>query len=103
MVAFGMGTKDASISGCQEPTWTFGQRKSAATDRDKLEQQQLAKMGWHSITIWECELKPEKRDKTLESLAFTLNHIFLQDQSARYKLREEEDETSLAAEPNGLK
>lgn len=71
--------------------------------RDKLEQQQLAKMGWHSITIWECELKPEKRDKTLESLAFTLNHIFLQDQSARYKLREEEDETSLAAEPNGLK
>lgn len=81
--------------------WT--KKISRNLDRDKLEQQQLAKMGWHSITIWECELKPEKRDKTLESLAFTLNHIFLQDQSARYKLREEEDETSLAAEPNGLK
>lgn len=81
--------------------WT--KKISRNRDRDKLEQQQLAKMGWHSITIWECELKPEKRDKTLESLAFTLNHIFLQDQSARYKLREEEDETSLAAEPNGLK
>ena len=40
---------------------------------------QLAKMGWHCITVWECELKPAKREETLESLAFTLNHIFLQD------------------------
>ena len=44
-------------------------------ERDREEQQQLAKMGWHCITIWECELKKDKRDKTLESLAFTLNHV----------------------------
>ena len=48
-------------------------------ERDRKEQRQLAKMGWHCITVWECELKPAKREETLESLAFTLNHIFLQD------------------------
>lgn len=46
-------------------------------ERDKEVKQQLAKMGWHSITIWECELKPSNKDKTLESLFYTLNKIFL--------------------------
>lgn len=50
-------------------------------ERDRTEQQQLATMGWHCITVWECELKGNKRHKTLEALAFTLNHIYLQDHS----------------------
>ena len=48
-------------------------------ERDKEEQRKLAAMGWHCITVWECELKPSKREETLESIAFTLNHIYLQD------------------------
>ena len=48
-------------------------------ERDKEEQRKLAAMGWQCITVWECELKPSKREETLESIAFTLNHIFLQD------------------------
>ena len=40
-------------------------------------------MGWHTITIWECELKPKLREQTLESLAYTLNHIWLEDQKGR--------------------
>lgn len=48
-------------------------------ERDKEEQRKLATMGWHCITVWECELKPKLREQTLESLAYTLNHIFLQD------------------------
>ena len=48
-------------------------------ERDKEEQKKLAAMGWHCITVWECELKPSKREETLDSLAFTLNHIWLQD------------------------
>ena len=48
-------------------------------ERDKEEQKQLAAMGWHCITVWECELKPSKREETLESIAFTLNHIWMQD------------------------
>jgi len=60
-------------------------------ERDKEEQRKLAAMGWHCITVWECELKPNNREKTLESLVFTLNKIFLQDHSARrYPMPEEE-------------
>jgi len=46
-------------------------------ERDLKVQHELASMGWHSITIWECELKPKVREKTLESLVYTLNKIFL--------------------------
>ena len=60
-------------------------------ERDLKVQHELAAMGWHSITIWECELKPVKREDTLESLAYTLNKIFLQDRTVkRYEIPEEE-------------
>ena len=60
-------------------------------ERDLKVQHELATMGWHSITIWECELKPKVRERTLESLAYTLNRIFLQDHSIRrYEIPEEE-------------
>ena len=66
--------------------------------RDREEQQRLARMGWHCITVWECQLKPAVRGQTLESLAFTLNEIFLKDHGVkRYVLPE--DESSMAAEP----
>ena len=69
-------------------------------ERDREEQKQLAAMGWHCITVWECELKPSKREETLESIAFTLNHIYLQDHSVAkpYELQEEENEMLMAAE-----
>jgi DNA mismatch endonuclease (patch repair protein) len=53
-------------------------------ERDLEEQRLLAKMGWHCITVWECELKPKVREQTLESLAYTLNHIYLNDHEIRY-------------------
>ena len=60
-------------------------------ERNKEVCHKLALMGWHSIIIWECELKSSKRERTLESLAFTLNKIFLQDlQLKRYVMPEEE-------------
>lgn len=52
-------------------------------ERDILEQKELAAMGWHCITIWECQLKPSLRKQTLESLVYTLNHIFLNDASLK--------------------
>ena len=71
-------------------------------ERDKEEQKKLASMGWHCITIWECELTPKKREETLESIAFTLNHIWLQDHQARVvpypKLEEENRQMPMAAE-----
>ena len=71
-------------------------------ERDKEEQRKLAEMGWHCITVWECELTPKRREETLESLAFTLNHIWLQDHGAKtipYPQLEEEDmQMPMAAE-----
>jgi DNA mismatch endonuclease (patch repair protein) len=63
-------------------------------ERDKEDQHKLAEMGWHCITVWECELKPKKREETLESIAFTLNHIWLQDHSTNaisYSILDKED------------
>lgn len=54
-------------------------------ERDKEEQRLLADMGWHCITVWECELKPQKREETLDSIAFTLNHIWMQDHGIKAK------------------
>ena len=69
-------------------------------ERDKEEQRKLAAMGWHCITVWECELTPKKREETIESIVFTLNHIYLQDHSVQkpYYITEEENEMLMAAE-----
>ena len=69
--------------------------------RDKEEQRALARMGWHCITVWECELKPSKQEATLNSLAFTLNKIWLNDHAVigrPYPKLEEEDGMLIAAE-----
>ena len=67
-------------------------------ERDREVQRKLAVMGWHSIVVWECELKPNKRGQTLTSLAYTLNHIFLEDHKLRKYDMEDEPETLMAAE-----
>lgn len=70
--------------------------------RDIKEQQTLARMGWHCITVWECELKPKVREQTLKSLAFTLNKIWLDDHVVKkpYPRIEEEEGMLKAAEDN---
>ena len=69
--------------------------------RDLEEQRKLAEMGWHCITVWECELKPSKREDTLKSLAYTLNKIWLEDHATigkPYPNMEEEGGLLKAAE-----
>ena len=59
-------------------------------ERDREVQRKLAGMGWNTITVWECELKPAVREKTLQSLTYTLDMIYLQDHSIRrYDIPEE--------------
>lgn len=68
-------------------------------ERDKKEYKTLASMGWHVIVVWECQLKPNKREQTLVSLAYTLNHIYIQDHSVRYSYSGEDSDIGMAAEP----
>ena len=71
-------------------------------ERDHEEQRTLAEMGWHCIIVWECELKPQKREETLDSIAFTLNHIWMQDHGVKsvpyHNLEEEDMKMPMAAE-----
>ena len=76
----------------------FWERKIARNrERDSEVQQKLSNMGWHSITLWECQLKPAKREKSLESLAHTLYRIFLEDHKPK-KYVMPEDLPAMAAE-----
>lgn len=91
----GEGNKEFDSSECckipktNRDFWVSKIRRNQ--ERDTRVQHELAAMGWHSITIWECELKPKVREKTLESLAYTLDKIFLQDHCVKhYEMPEEE-------------
>lgn len=68
-------------------------------ERDVEEQRTLAAMGWHCITVWECQLKSAKREETLASLEYTLNGIFLRDNSVKRAYPEPSD-IPMAAEPS---
>lgn len=69
-------------------------------ERDLKERIQLRTMGWHTILLWECQLKPKKRNETLAGLELTLNHIFLMNRENKIKPYEEyEPNYMIAAEP----
>ena len=68
-------------------------------ERDKKEKHQLNAMGWHCITVWECQLKPEIRMQTLKSLAYTLNHIYLENHKVRTYETPKTHSNFMAAEP----
>ena len=58
---------------------------------DIEERLQLTSMGWHCLTVWECQLKPKIRQQTLDALEYTLCHIYLEDRRIKsYKTTEEE-------------
>lgn len=76
--------------------WTNKINRNIA--RDERVQKELAQMGWHCITIWECDLKPQKREQTLISPEYTLNHIYLKDHTVSYSINEEEDMLMAAEE-----
>lgn len=44
--------------------------------RDSKKQIQLEELGWHVITIWECQLKPKIRENSLQELRMKLDSTF---------------------------
>lgn len=67
-------------------------------ERDTEERRTLASMGWHSVVVWECELKAKVRERTLQALEYTLCKIYLGDHTlSGYALPEAEIPT--AADP----
>ncbi len=53
-------------------------------DRDLKRRIELRDMGWHTITLWECQLKPKVLQQTMNGLEKTLCHIYLEDKRQFY-------------------
>jgi DNA mismatch endonuclease (patch repair protein) len=71
--------------------------------RDNRCKEQLRQMGWQVMTLWECQLKPAVREKTLNEMLYLINHAYLerfrQKAPCRYVLSETDDAPAKAAEP----
>jgi DNA mismatch endonuclease, patch repair protein len=52
----------------KESTTDWKKKFNDTIKRDKRNNTELRKLKWRVITLWECQLKPEKRNKTLTSL-----------------------------------
>lgn len=69
-------------------------------ERDIEVRNELKALGWNTLVIWECQLKPKARQKTLEEITYWLNEAYLD----RFRLKKnqysfaEEEPLSLAAE-----
>lgn len=46
-------------------------------ERDVEVREKLKKLGWNTLIVWECQLKPKVREKTLEEICYWLNEAFL--------------------------
>ncbi len=45
--------------------------------RDTKDKERLRRMGWYVITVWECQLTPSRRQRTLLALQVELDDILL--------------------------
>ncbi len=54
-------------------------------ERDRRVRLQLKALGWHTVSVWECQLKPKVREETLHGLLRTLDRIALNNSHAVLK------------------
>lgn len=64
--------------------WTEKIRKNK--ERDQKAHEKLRQEGWALMTIWECQLKPKKRQETLEGIINLLLKKFLDIHRKQYSL-----------------
>lgn len=66
------GCKYATIPETNREFWS--NKISGNMERDKVTFSTLEKMGWRIIVVWQCELKPKKKDRTLQNLITELHN-----------------------------
>lgn len=68
-------------------------------DRDLRDKQKLASMGWAVMIVWECQLRPNCRDATLQELLYDLSVAYLKKKTKdTYNYGFEDEPISVAAE-----
>ena len=60
------GCKYAALPSSNVDYW--GNKLLGNCDRDKRNQKKLTEMGWKVIVVWECQLKKDIREETLDGL-----------------------------------
>lgn len=74
----------------------FWQTKiSRNKQRDALRRAQLGRMGWNTIVVWECQLKPKVREHTLQELENLLYRTYLDNYRTRQPKPYQEDDIPL--------
>ena len=67
--------------GCKDFVWPknnaefWKEKLTRNAARDKIVEEELRLLGWNVLIIWECELKKEKRQSTLEATSRYLDRI----------------------------
>lgn len=67
--------------GCKYFVWPksnvefWRQKIETNISRDQRKETQLRDMGWNVLVVWECELRPPKRQATLEGLENRLKQL----------------------------
>ena len=46
-------------------------------ERDERQKARLRVMGWNVLTVWECQLRPAQRERTLAAVEYYINRSFL--------------------------
>lgn len=71
-------------------------------ERDMQKHIHLRFLDWHTIILWECQLKPKERQATLQGLEHTLHQIYLRNHASApvrpYCEQEEESNGLIASE-----
>jgi DNA mismatch endonuclease (patch repair protein) len=63
------GNKNCRYATIPKSNTAFWKKKiSGNIKRDEVVKKQLKKQGWKILVLWECQLKPKKRERTLEKL-----------------------------------
>ena len=85
--------------------WTEKLRRNK--ERDERVRAKLREMGWQTMVIWECQLKPQVREATLKEVVRLLQRRYVEthfqarfDAAPSYPSLEESAELSIAAEPD---
>lgn len=66
-------------------------------ERDLENKEKLKGLGWKVMTIWECQLKPKYREKTLLEMEYWINNSYLQ-QFKKIGYCNSEEDLPIAAE-----
>lgn len=74
---FWHGHSDCKYFVMQKTNTEFWANKiNSNIERDKRQLQQLKKMGWNTIVVWECQLKPTQINQTLCDLEKNIRDQF---------------------------